>query len=74
MHATLWPALWSTFLNFISAATLGVLGWAYILHGRVSRLEGRYEALTCMIKTRFDATDKRLDRIERALNGHLKRE
>ena len=68
MLANLLPSL----VNFVGAAVLGALGWAYLLHGRVSRLEGEYQTLTCLIKSRFDAADKRLDRIERSLNGFLK--
>lgn len=67
MLANLLPSL----VNIFGAAALGALGWAYLLHGRVSHLEGQYETLTCLIKTRFDAADKRLDRIERSLNGFL---
>ena len=68
MLANLLPSL----VNLVGAAALGALGWAYLLQGRVSRLEGQYETLTCLIKTRFDAIDKRLDRVERSLNGYLK--
>lgn len=58
-------------LNLLGGAALGALGWAYILHGRVSKIEGRYEAILDLLQTRFDAADQRLDRIERSLNGAL---
>ncbi len=74
-----------TFFNVIGGGTiLTVVAWAFRLEGRVNTAEklneqqevlrdGKHADLKELINTKFDAQDKRLERIERALNGGLNR-
>ena len=60
-----------TMMSVMGTAVLGVFGWALHLNTRVSVLESQRESLKELIEARFDAVENRLDRIERAMNGHL---
>lgn len=55
-------------ISVILAALLAALGWIFIkaenLASRVLVLETRQDPLTMYIKSRFDAIEDRLDRIE----------
>ena len=52
---------------------LGVIIWALRLEGRVNEQDIKHASLKELIETKFDNMDDRLERIERALNGALKR-
>lgn len=67
------------FNTFVSMAILGVIGWALNLNsefkeldGRVNLLDQKHVDLKELINSRFDSTDQRLARIERAMNGSLR--
>jgi hypothetical protein len=54
-----------------SGAFIAVVGWAYNLGNRVTKVETQYEGIEELINARFDAVEHRLERIERSMNGHL---
>jgi hypothetical protein len=53
---------------------IGVVVWAFRLEGRINTNEQRHLDLKELINTRFDALDRRLERVERTLNGKLVRD
>lgn len=55
-----------------SSAFAGVFGWIFQLGNRVTTVEVKQEDLPTLINTKFDSVNQRLDRIERAMNGHLR--
>ena len=59
--------------GLLGTALLGVIGWAFQLNSRVSVLEQQHVDLKELITEKFDAVTDRLERIEDALNGALKR-
>jgi hypothetical protein len=59
-------------VGVLGTAFIGTLGWAVQLSSRVSQIETRHEDLLTLINSRFDEVSRRLDRIERAMNGTLK--
>lgn len=61
-----------TVLGILGTAFIGVIGWTVQLGSRVSVLESRHVDLMTLINTQFREVNRRLDRIERAMNGHLK--
>lgn len=61
-----------TIVGLLSATGLGVIGWAIHLGSRVAVLEANEQSLKELIETRFDDVERRLERIELSLNGHLK--
>lgn len=54
-----------------SGVFLGIFGWAVQLGSRVTRLETQQPDLKELINTQFEDVSRRLDRIERAMNGSL---
>lgn len=58
--------------TLLGGAVLGVFAWAFHLGNRVSVLETQRDSIRELIETRFDEVERRLVRIERAMNGHLK--
>jgi hypothetical protein len=61
-----------TLIGILGTGFLGMIGWVIQLGSRVSVAETRHEDLLELINTRFDEVSRRLDRIERAMNGALK--
>jgi hypothetical protein len=63
---------------YISTVFIGGLVWAVRLEGRVNTQEtltkSKHEDLKELITTRFDSADKRMERIERSMNGRLFKE
>lgn len=57
-----------------SGAFLGAFGWVLQLGTRVTKIEIKQEDLPDLINTQFADVGRRLDRIERAMNGALKYE
>lgn len=57
-------ALLETAVGVLSTVVLGVVGWAITLGNRVSVLESKREDLMLLINEKFDALNKRLDRLE----------
>lgn len=55
-----------------SGAFIGVFGWVFQLGSRVSILETQQPDLKELINTQFEDVNRRLDRIERAMNGQLR--
>lgn len=69
---------WILALASVFLPVIGSVVWFVRLEGRVNTIEEvnklRHEDLKTFINTRFDAQGERLSRIERALNGALKKE
>ena len=61
----------STILTFFGTLSVGVVVWAFRLESRVNVLDQKHIDLRELINTRFDNSDKRLERIEKALNGAI---
>jgi hypothetical protein len=59
-------------IGILGVAFLGVAGWMTNLGNRVSVIEAQFEALKELIETRFDDMDRRLERIEKSMNGRLR--
>ena len=59
--------------NFISACTVGIIGWSFHTSNRITRLEQSQMDLKEYIKDlftqRFDSVDTRFERLEKQLNG-----
>jgi hypothetical protein len=60
--------------NFISVCTIGIIAWAFRISNRVTKVEVVHEGLKELITVRFDAQDARFERLEKQLNGHLRKE
>lgn len=58
-------------VGILGTAFLAVVGWALHLSTRVSVLETQSEGLKELLEVKFDEVNRRLGRIERAMNGHL---
>lgn len=61
-------------LGFISTAILAIVGWIFHTNSKVNVTDQKYEDLKELIKALFTGLDKRLERMERSLNGSLYRE
>lgn len=55
-----------------SGAVVGIVGWIIQLGNRVSVVEAQRDGLVDLINSQFKDVGRRLDRIERGMNGHLK--
>lgn len=63
------------FVYTITASTfIAILGWGLGIEPRIQVLKVKQEDLKELIINKFDDQSKRLDRIERALNGALRRD
>lgn len=63
-----------TFLPpFAAACLVGVVGWAIGINPRLSVIETRHADLKELIGSQLAETNRRLTRIETALNGALRR-
>ena len=54
-----------------SGAFVGTVAWVLQLGNRVTKLETKQEDLPTLLDTKFDEVNRRLDRIERGMNGFL---
>lgn len=61
-----------TIVSILGLAFLGVFGWVIDLGNRVSIVETKHDGLILLINTRFNEMSRRLGRIEKSLNGHLR--
>jgi Tfp pilus assembly protein PilO len=63
-------------LSFFGTSIVGALGWAFHINSKVdvqkALQEQKHTDLKELINIRFDSSDKRLERIEKSLNGRLK--
>lgn len=57
---------------FLAGQVIVGIVWGVRLEGKVNLQEQRTTDLKELINTRFDGTDERLKRIERAMNGKLR--
>lgn len=57
---------------FLAGQVIVGIVWGVRLEGKVNLQEQRTTDLKELINTRFDSTDERLKRIERAMNGSLR--
>jgi hypothetical protein len=69
--------MFETILLFLgSGAFVGIIGWAVQLNSRVSVIESQWKDLETFLDrimdSKFEDIARRLDRIERSMNGHLK--
>lgn len=66
------------FAGILSIALFGVaqailgMTWGLRLEGKVNVIDQKYLDLKELINSRFDETDRRLERIEKAFNGSLR--
>jgi hypothetical protein len=58
-------------IGLLGTALLGTLGWAVQLSSEVKIVKTEQEGLKELIEAKFDEVNRRLDRIERAMNGAL---
>lgn len=61
-------------VSILGLMFIGVFGWTVQLGNRVSVIETQHADLKELIEREFKGLDKRLDRIERSLNGNLVRD
>lgn len=67
--------MWTLLSAFIgSGALVSIIGYAFNLGNRITKVETQHEGLHELINAQFAAVNLRLQRIERALNGALKHE
>jgi len=63
-------------ISLLGTVFVGCFAWlfqrAVSNEGRISAVETKQEDLPALLTIQFNAVNSRLDRIERALNGHLK--
>jgi len=59
-------------VGVLGMAFLGVFGWTVQLGNRVSVIETQQASLKELIETKFEEVNRRLDRIERGMNGYRK--
>ncbi len=59
-------------IGVMGTAFLAVLGWAIQLSGEVKVIKAEHDGLKELIESKFDGVNQRLDRIEKAMNGHFK--
>lgn len=64
------------FIVLGSGAFVGIISWALQLGTRISVVESRWEDLeeflNRLLDSKFDDVSRRLERIERSMNGHFK--
>jgi hypothetical protein len=64
--------------TFFAATVLGAVSWGLRLEGRVDKQDSlakqKHDDLKELMKVHFESLDRRLERIERSLNGHLVRD
>jgi len=60
------------FVGVLGTAFLGTVGWAFHMNSRVSVIETKYDGLEDLLNVHFVEVNRRLARIERGMNGHLK--
>lgn len=59
-----------TLLGILGTVMLAVVGWAFQLSNRVTKLEAKEESVKSYLDTKFEEVNRRLDRIERKIyNG-----
>jgi hypothetical protein len=62
-------------IAILGTTFVGSVAWVFHsitgLETRVSVIDSQYKDLTTLIESRFDDVSRRLDRIERGMNGHL---
>lgn len=74
----------TTLVSLLGAALMGVFAWAFSLQSRVSiygqrhedllkLIDTKFHSIELMVDTKFESSNQRLERIERALNGALHR-
>lgn len=56
----------------MGSAFLAVFGWAYTLSNRILVVETSYNGLEDLITSKFEEVNRRLERIETAMNGSIK--
>lgn len=61
----------NTFITLLGTAMIGGFAWIFQLGNRVTAMEIKQEDLPTLINMRFEEVARRLDRIERAMNGSL---
>lgn len=63
-------------LGIFGTSVVGSVGWisqkAFLLEKRVTIIETKQEDLPDLINAKFEDMNRRLDRIERNMNGHYK--
>ena len=55
--------------NFLSICVVAIIAWAFKIESKVNVLAQQHDDLKELINTRFDASDSRMERIEKGLNG-----
>ena len=60
------------FVGVLGTAFLGSIGWAIHTNSRISVVETRHEGLEDLLHSHFAEVNRRLGRIERGMNGHLR--
>lgn len=58
-------------ITTLGLTVLGGFGWIIQLGNRVTIVETKQDGIAELINTRFDEVNRRLARIEAAMNGHL---
>lgn len=56
----------------LGTAFFAVFGWAYSLSNRVLVIETSYNGLEGLINSKFEEVNRRLERIESAMNGSIR--
>ena len=59
-------------VSILGLMFIGVFGWTIQLGNRVTAVETQQAGLKELINQRFDEVNRRLARIEKGMNGHLK--
>jgi hypothetical protein len=60
--------------TFLASVGVGILGWAVMIEPRIRVMQTEHKDLKELIEWRLNSIDNRLERIERNLNGSLRRE
>lgn len=63
----------ATLMGIFGTTFLAVFAWTIQLGNRVSVIEAEKTDLEKLINAQFDEVNRRLDRIERAMNGSIRR-
>lgn len=67
--------MFSMLITIIGSTTFaGLFGWVFQLGNRVTKIEVRQEDLPTLLTAKFDEVNRRLARIEVAMNGKLRTE